>query len=239
MIHFKLNYHPNKQMSESFLTAAFLSVSGGLQDAYTYISRGKVFANAQTGNIVLLRQCAFEGDRISAMHYLRPLRAVALGVAAAELIRQAYQKEPIDQRLHWRQLVLIIEILLLFLVGFLPESWNVPANAMVSFSCAMQVQAFRKVNSYAFASTMCIGNLRSGMEALCAYQQTHNKKVLFKSFHYFIIIFLFALGAGLGSVCIKHFGSRTIWFSCLLLLVSFTIMFIQEEEEELSHQSSL
>ena len=44
--------HP-KQMSESFLTAAFLSLSGGLQDAYTYIYRGHVFANAQTGNIVL------------------------------------------------------------------------------------------------------------------------------------------------------------------------------------------
>lgn len=33
-----------KQMSESFRTAAFLSVSGGLQDAYTYIFRDKVFA---------------------------------------------------------------------------------------------------------------------------------------------------------------------------------------------------
>ena len=41
-------------MSEAFLTAAFLSISGGLQDAYTYLARGYVFANAQTGNIVLL-----------------------------------------------------------------------------------------------------------------------------------------------------------------------------------------
>ena len=51
--------HP-KQMSESFLTAAFLSLSGGLQDAYTYIYRGHVFANAQTGNIVLLSQSIAE-----------------------------------------------------------------------------------------------------------------------------------------------------------------------------------
>lgn len=47
-------------MSESFLTAAFLSISGGLQDAYTYICRGEVFANAQTGNIVLLSQSLVE-----------------------------------------------------------------------------------------------------------------------------------------------------------------------------------
>ena len=43
----------NGQMSEAFCTAMFLSVSGGLQDVYTYLYRGKVFANAQTGNIVL------------------------------------------------------------------------------------------------------------------------------------------------------------------------------------------
>ena len=47
----KTRYHG--QMSESFLTAVFLSLSGGQQDAYTNLFRGKVFANAQTGNIVL------------------------------------------------------------------------------------------------------------------------------------------------------------------------------------------
>ena len=40
---------------------------------------------------------------------------------------------------------------------------------MVSFSCAMQVQAFRKVNGFAYASTMCIGNLRSGTDALSVF----------------------------------------------------------------------
>ena len=39
---------PHGQMSEAFITALFLSVSGGLQDVYTYLYRGKVFANAQT-----------------------------------------------------------------------------------------------------------------------------------------------------------------------------------------------
>ena len=44
----------NKQMSEAFLTGAVLAVVGGFLDAYTYICRGAVFANAQTGNIVLM-----------------------------------------------------------------------------------------------------------------------------------------------------------------------------------------
>ena len=91
----------------------------------------------------------------------------------AECIRMKYQKA---QKIHWRQLVLAIEILLLFAVGFLPNEIDLLANAMVSFACAMQVQAFRKVNGYAFASTMCIGNLRSGMESLCAYGKTKDKR---------------------------------------------------------------
>ena len=43
-------------MSEAFRTVLFLSLSGGLQDAYTYLGRGGVFANAQTGNIVFMGQ---------------------------------------------------------------------------------------------------------------------------------------------------------------------------------------
>lgn len=229
MMKFHRTPKSHKQMSEAFVTAAFLSISGGLQDAYTYISRGKVFANAQTGNIVLLSQHIFTGDFHSMLHYLVPVVFFAFGIAAAELIRQHFQKA---QRIHWRQLVLIIEILLLFLVGFLPERINLIANAMVSFSCAMQVQAFRKVNSFAFASTMCIGNIRSGMESLCAYRKTHNKETLYKASHYFGVIFLFAFGAGLGSRFIALFGLRTIWVSCLLLLVSFLLMFIKQELEE-------
>lgn len=219
----------HKQMSESLLTAAFLSVSGGLQDAYTYVFRGKVFANAQTGNIVLLSKCVVERNWHLAIHYLVPLLFFAIGVIVAESIRMKYQK---IQKIHWRQLILIIEILLLFVVGFLPTKWNLIANAMVSFSCAMQVQTFRKVNGYAFASTMCIGNIRSGMESLCAYKKTHDRDILFKSLCYISIIIMFAFGAGLGEYFIQIYGMRTIWFSCGLLFVSFLIMFIKEEVEE-------
>ena len=116
---------------------------------------------------------------------------------------------------------------LLLVVGFLPTRLNLLANAMVSFACAMQVQAFRKVNGYAFASTMCIGNLRSGMESLCAYGKTKDKKILRKSGYYFGIIFLFAVGAALGGHMIKYIGAKTIWISCTILLISF---FIKEEK---------
>lgn len=219
-----------KQMSESFRTAAFLSVSGGLQDAYTYIFRDKVFANAQTGNIVLLSQCIANRDLELSIHYIVPLLFFAVGIAVAEIIHGKFKEA---RRLHWRQLVLIIEIALLFIVGFLPEKWNLLANAMVSFSCAMQVQAFRKVNGYAFASTMCIGNMRSGMDSLCSWVLNRNPAALKKSFYYWGIILLFALGAGLGSLALDLCGAKAIWFSCLLLTVSFCLMFLKEDVEEI------
>lgn len=217
------------QMSEAFCTAMFLSLSGGLQDVYTYLFRGKVFANAQTGNIVLMAVHAFAGEWGRVLHYLVPLCFFALGVFAAELMHQKLQNL---QRLHWRQLVVLCEIVMLFVVGFFPQEWNLMANALVSFACAMQVQTFRKVNGYAFASTMCIGNLRSCVESLCAYGRTRDKHILQKAFSYLGIIILFAVGAALGGHFIPVIAARTIWISCGLLIVSFLFMFIREEVEE-------
>ena len=217
------------QMSESFLTAVFLSLSGGLQDAYTYLFRGKVFANAQTGNIVLLSANLMDGNWERVLHYLVPLCAFALGVLTAEKMRERFREM---QRLHWRQLVVLGEALLLFIVGFLPQEQNLLANAIVSFSCAMQVQAFRKVNGYAFASTMCIGDLRSGVEALCIWRKTNEAQAKDRMFRYFGIILLFAIGAGIGSRSAAGIGSKAIWICCGFLLVSFALMFIREDLEE-------
>ena len=131
----------------------------------------------QTGNIVLLSQNICERNWLQSAHYFVPLAAFAIGIIVAEQIRGKYQNV---QNIHWRQIVLLLEMILLFLVSFLPQSLDMLANALVSFSCAMQVQTFRKVNGYAFASTMCIGNMRSGMEALSAYIRTHDRNVLGK-----------------------------------------------------------
>ena len=220
----------SRQMSDAFRTTVFLTLSGGFQDAYTYMGRGKVFANAQTGNIVLMATNFCEGDFAKALRYLLPLLAFAAGVYFAEGIRNRYH---LMERFHWRQLILLIEIALLFVVGFIPNNLDWLANMLVSFVCAMQVQSFRKVNGYAFASTMCIGNLRSGMDSLCAWLVGGNTKAFGKALHYFAIIFLFALGAGLGSLALAPMGSRAIWLSCLLLFISFCLMFLKEDIEEL------
>ena len=188
-----------------------------------------VFANAQTGNIVLLSSNIMDGQWDRVLHYLVPLCAFALGVLVAEKMRESFRDM---QRLHWRQLVVLGEVLLLFIVGFLPQEQNLLANAIVSFSCAMQVQAFRKVNGYAFASTMCIGNMRSGMQYLYTGLHTKDRAVLRRAMQYFAVIALFAVGAAAGSLLTIHFGNRVIWFCCASLLVSLSFMFIREDIEE-------
>ena len=217
------------QMSEAFLTSIFLAVSGGFQDAYTYNTREEVFSNAQTGNVVLMSQNFMVGRWMDGLRYLFPLMAFAFGVFFAERIQGRFKYA---KRLHWRQGILLLEIVILFAVGFIPQEYNMAATVLVSFACAMQVQTFRKVRGHAYASTMCIGNMRSGTEALCVYFHTHDREVLKKALTYFGVIGIFAVGAGLGSVLTARFAEKGIWVSCLLLAVSFLMMFVREEEKK-------
>ena len=214
------------QTSETFLLSAILAVSGGFQDAYTYNVRGEVFSNAQTGNVVLMSQHFLMGDWYKALHYLFPIVAFAFGVLVAEQIGHKYKYA---KHIHWRQIIVVIEMTLLFVVGFIPAKYNMAANMIVSFACSMQVQTFRKVRGHAYASTMCIGNMRSGTEALCAYFHTHEPEALRNALTYFGVIGLFALGAGLGALLTGASAVRGIWVSCALLTVSFLVMFIHEE----------
>ena len=79
---------------------------------------------------------------------------------------------------------------------------------------------------------MCIGNMRSGTDALCAYFHTHDKKILQKSMTYFAVIGVFALGAGCGSVLTARYAEKGIWVSCILLTISFLMMFVREDVEK-------
>lgn len=221
---------PHGQMSDSFLMSAFIILSGGLQDAYTYCCRDKVFANAQTGNIVLMSTHLFAGDWAGVFRYFVPVISFMAGIFVAECVHRRYK---CMEKVHWRQLIILVEIVLLFFVGFLPREVNTFANALVSFVCAMQVQTFRKVRGHAYASTMCIGNMRSGMDSLCSWVLNRNPAALKKSLYYWGIILLFALGAGLGSLTLDLCGAKAIWFSCLLLAVSFCLMFLKEDVEEI------
>ena len=201
-----------------------ITLSGGLQDAYSYLVRGHVFANAQTGNIVLLSASLMEGSWERALSYAIPVLSFILGI----LITCMIHKYSTDGRhVHWRQSVIALETVLLTASAFI--SADAVANAMISTACAMQVQAFRKGHGISYASTMCIGNLRGGTEKLALFLQDGRKEDLKAAGSYFLVILVFALGAAAGSIAVKLFGQLSILFSPLLLLISFLIMLRKPE----------
>ena len=215
-----------KQMSESMILGVVLTLAGGFQDAYSYNCRGQVFANAQTGNIVLLGKNIASGNFQNALHYLFPLLAFLAGVYLSEWVRELCKS---FQKLHWRQIVLAFEIVMLAIAGLLPQSLNVVSNVLMSFACAMQVDSFRKFRGIPCATTMCIGNMRSGTELLCRYHITKDPELKRKSLHYYFIILVFAIGAAIGAVASQKFGNPAIWIAAGLMLLGFILMFVKEE----------
>ncbi|HIV98026.1 MAG TPA: DUF1275 domain-containing protein [Candidatus Agathobaculum stercoravium] len=218
------------QMSESMRLGALLAVAGGFFDAYTYLCRGGVFANAQTGNIVLLGLELAEREWLRALAYLAPILAFALGVVVAEVVkRRGKARQAGGAGMHWRQVIVLAEIVLLAVAAFLPQRMDMAVNILISFVCAMQVEAFRKVRGSAFATTMCTGNLRSGTEQLVIWRQTGDANAARKARHYYCIILFFILGAALGAVCTDTLGERALLITCVPLLAVFGMMFIREE----------
>ena len=81
------------QMSDSVEVAAFLAFSGGVMDAYSYLVRGGVFANAQTGNLLLFGINLTSGSFEKCLKYALPILAFAIGIALSYAIRAIAREE--------------------------------------------------------------------------------------------------------------------------------------------------
>lgn len=204
---------------EKFKIAAMLTIVGGFLDAYTYILRGGVFANAQTGNMVLFSVNLARGNWVDSTYFLIPIFAFGAGVFITNILSKKFSNK---QFWNFERLILSSEIIILLIVGFLPLS--VPhgiVNVIISFICSIQFNAFRKVRNMPYASIMCTGNLRSGIDKLIFYFTTKDRHTLKNAFHYFGVIAFFILGAITGTLTTKLLSTYSIWFCCLLL---FTVL---------------
>lgn len=216
---------------ETFRIAAVLAVVGGFLDAYTYRLRGGVFANAQTGNLVLLGINLAEGRFRQAMYYVAPIVAFALGVFITEMLKKYVSRREFMMFEHW---IIAMELALLFAIGFLPLSVpNGVVNVAISFVCSLQVNSFRKVKNLPYATTMCTGNLRSGTEKLFHSLVNKEKGAGRDAAHYFGIIILFVLGAFLGDRLTVIFTTQSIWFCCAALMFVYAAMGRERRRQEM------
>lgn len=211
-----------RHISEFYGVGVLLALVGGYLDAYTYIIRGGVFANAQTGNIVLFGIHLTNGEFVKAFTYLIPILSFVLGVFVVEMVKSKFNNHP---DIHWHQIIIIFEILIITIVGFIPQGdLNNVANILISFTCAMQVEAFRRMNGNPFATTMCTGNLRSGTDNLFQYVKTKNSEKLRNTIEYYGIILVFICGASMGVLLTKYFGIKAVLFTLIGLISALLVL---------------
>ena len=210
--------------SESRAVGLLLAFAGGILDSYTYINRGEVFATAETGNMVMMGIHLAGGKWSDALYYLFPILAFAAGVLCTDAIRT--HLETSSYRSLWQQSLLLIECLIIALVAFLPLGrLDHLANILISFTSAVQIESFRKFEGCGCATTMCTGNLRSGMEALFLWFRTKTPSSLSTALLYFQLIFSFILGAIVSAFLSLLLSGHAVLCACLPLLAAFSLMF--------------
>lgn len=219
-----------KQMSDSIRLGILLALSGGFMDAYSYLCRNHVFANAQTGNILLFGVNLSKQNFNTAFQYLFPILSFTIGIVLSDLIRYKWKN---ITRFHWRQISILIEAFILLCVSFIPSGFNLLANSLTSLSCGIQVESFRKIHGNGIATTMCIGNLRSGTENLCNYFFEKKKEDLKKGLLYYGIILFFVIGAVIGSITIDYLHERAIIICSVILLITCLLMFMKNSKQDI------
>ena len=198
-----------------------LATVGGFLEAYTYVTRDGVFANAQTGNIARMGLNLAQGNILLTLRYLIPVIAFMAGVTLSLQLRRLRQD--------WERVILLLEIALLFLVGLIPTGrLNMLATVTVSFVCALQVESFRKFGENAFASTMCTGNLRIATEHLNRYFADKSRTELNTALQYYGIDLVFACAVLVGYWVTSAFGVRAVWFS--ILIPAALLVLLRREE---------
>lgn len=222
----KRSLHSNHKIHESVRLGILLAIVGGFLDAYTFVGRGGVFANAQTGNIVLLGACAAKGQFKEAILHIPPILACIAGVITVESIKKYSSKLFLTD---WKQIVLIIEILTIIIVGIIPKNIsNIIVTIIISFVASIQVSSFRTLVDSPYATTMSTGNLRSASQAAFIAITEKDTNAAIKAIRYFIIIFSFIFGAFAGGMLTLRFAEKAIWCAAIVLVLAFIILRIEE-----------
>ena len=151
--------------------ASLFAVVGGYMDAYSYLAHGHVFANAQTGNFVLLGLFAAGGHWRAAARHIPPIFAFALGVVAAQLVGVKEEKRTYRATLICQGIELAVLTLLACFGARIADPLVVP---LISFVAAIQITRFGKLGPWAFNSAMSTRNLRLAAESTTLWLRGQN-----------------------------------------------------------------
>jgi uncharacterized membrane protein YoaK (UPF0700 family) len=200
------------------LTASLLAAAGGYLDSFTYLGHGGVFANAMTGNVVLLGINCISGDWRTGLRHLPPIVAFVLGIAVASIFGLA----AVERHVRSRYLIsLVVEIALLLGLSLLPRHTpNFWITTTIAFAGSVQVATFRKVNGQSYNSTFTTGNLRTLSEGLVTWFSPERKPGTGRLIRDFTsICAAFLAGATAGAFATPRLYNHALWIDVALLLV--------------------
>lgn len=211
-------------MKSALRVPALLSAVGGFLDSFVWILHGNVFANAQTGNIVLMGVSAAQGNWPQALRQLAPAVAFFFGVFAAQWLRN---QRPSQGLFSAAMLSLYIEVAILIVVGLLP-SWfpNPPIIIIIAFVTALQSSSFDHVEKWSYNSVVTTGNLRSTIKSFYSgVFPLHDANALRETQVFATVCASFALGAFVGAALTMRFEAIALAFPITLLLLTLLFCF--------------
>ena len=202
-----------------------LMAVAGFFGAYTYLLRGNVFCNAQTGNVVLMGLALGAGAWGQALYYLIPISAYILGALVSELLPNPVKR---SLPLRWDTLLIAIEMLAAVLVGLIPLSAPVQiSQVIINFIASMQYNTFRQAEGVPMATTFATNHIRQigvglakELPFLHAPDGVHRKKL---QAHLAMLLYFFA-GTVIGTVCCRLLLGRAIWLTLLPLGAVFAAL---------------
>jgi uncharacterized membrane protein YoaK (UPF0700 family) len=148
-----------KKRASSLRVSALLAAAGGFLDGFTYVGHGHVFANAMTGNVVLLGINCVSGSWHAALRHIPPILAFLVGIGVSQAIQLYSRLRGVSASY---VAVLLLEIAVLLILSLLPATTaDTLFTISIAFAASVQVQTFREVNGHSYNSTFTTGNLRT------------------------------------------------------------------------------
>jgi uncharacterized membrane protein YoaK (UPF0700 family) len=198
--------------------SALLAAAGGFLDGFTYVGHGHVFANAMTGNVVLLGINCLSGSWQTGLRHLPAILAFLVGVSVSEAMQLYPKRRDVSAPYVG---VLRLEVGILIVLSLLPaETADIFFTTAIAFAASVQVQTFREVEGQSFNSTFTTGNLRALTEAAFAwFFEGHHQQKARVVRNFSAICGAFLVGATAGGYATQAFGNRALWCDIVVLFV--------------------
>lgn len=207
-----------------------LMMSGGFMGAFTYTIRGNIFCNAQTGNMVLLGIAVGDSNWSQAAYLLLPISAYFLGSIISEILPKKIKK---INFLRWDTVLIGLEIIVLVILGFLPESAPYQISQVaINFICSMQYNTFRQAEGVPMATTFCTNHLRQTGIHFVRWINKKDEKAKERFFLHVFMLLMFVIGAAVGTILSRLFLGKAIWGAALIMLIIFIGLFKADRTKE-------